>query len=208
MEIAEVALLFSAIALIVSTISLWVNSLTPFSLSVTHDTPTLAIYEITPSMFGSESGKTWWIPSFNIGFSFLNTGKRPGKILDIRIVADLAEPRSHKRYVFYPKWLVDYSRFQKDRTKRFQWIHEAVLRDLYSLSLGGQKDAHIHLILEAERWNEKFQGEMRCRLQIMSSQKREWVDLGEYNLPITEKMFEEKSSYSPYDRKREEIREL
>ena len=59
MEIAEVALLFSAIALIVSTISLWVNSLTPFSLSVTHDTPTLAIYEITPSMSDSESGKTW-----------------------------------------------------------------------------------------------------------------------------------------------------
>ena len=136
MKIVEIALLFSAIALIVSMISLWLSSLAPFSLKVSHDTPTLAVYKITPSMSGSKSRRTWWIPSLDIGFSFLNAGKRPGEILDIRIVADFVERRSHKRYVFYPKWLVDYTRFQKDRAKRFQWIHEAVLRDWYPLSLG------------------------------------------------------------------------
>ena len=79
MDAANIALLISGIALIVSIISLWANNLSPFSLQVTHDTPTLSIYEITPSISGSEDGETWWIPSFNVGFSFLNAGRRPGK---------------------------------------------------------------------------------------------------------------------------------
>ena len=54
MELAEIAVVFSGIALIVSILSLWVNSFAPFSLRVTHDTPTLALYKITPDMSGSE----------------------------------------------------------------------------------------------------------------------------------------------------------
>jgi len=210
MEISEVALLLSAFALIVAIASLWVNSLTPFSLKVTHDAPTFAAYKITPNISGSEKGKIWWIPSFDIGFSFLNTGRRPGEILDIRIIAEHTDSQPNKRYVFYPEWLVDYSRFNKDSTERFKWLDEAVIRDWYSISLGGHKDVHVHLILElmGERWDEKLNGNFECTLQYISTQKEEWIVLGEYNLLLMDDLFEENCTYVATDKNIEKIRKL
>jgi len=206
MEVAELALVFSGIALIVAMISLYANSLASFSLRVAHDAPTLALYKIDPSISGSEDGKTWWVPSFDIGFSFLNAGRRPGEVLDVRIVAEFEGHRSKKRYAFYPNWVVDYSSFQRSHTDRFQWIHEAVLRDWYPLSLSGQKDTHVHLILEGERWDEKLQGVMKCNLQIISSGRKQWIDLGQYEWLITDDMFEEKSTHTALDKRIDRVK--
>ena len=208
MEIEDVALILSGIALTVSILSLWVNNLAAFSLRVTHDAPTLSLYKITPDVSGSEDGKTWWIPSFDVGFSFLNAGRRPGQVLDIRIVADFEGHRSKKRYVFYPKWIVDYAAFQRKRTARFEWIHDAVLRDWYALTLGGQQDAHTHLILEGGRWDDRFQGRMICSLQVVSSEKRGWAELAEYEWLITEDMFDEKSTHTASDKNVEALRKF
>jgi hypothetical protein len=208
MPYESIAIVASCLALIISLIALWCNSLRPFSLKVSHDAPTFTLYKITPSESGSENGKTWWIPSFNLSISFHNAGRIAGEILDMRINAKLEGHRLIKKYAFYPKWVVDYSVFQKYRTDRFTWASSAVKRDWYPIVLPAQQSESIHVIMEGERWDEKQSGRMTYCLQIISSRKKKWIEYGQYSLPIFDEMFEEKSSYSTYDTRIEEIRKL
>jgi len=210
MGIPEVALLLSGFALVISLASFWVNSLAPFSLRVTNDAPTLSVYTITPKISGTEDGATWWIPSINVGLSFFNAGRRPGQILDVRILADHTLPLSKKHHAFYPKWIVDYSRFNKDRTERFKWLDGAVVRDWYPFFLGGHSDIHIHLIFELEdvRWDKKFEGILECTLQYISTQEDEWIDLGKYDLYLSNDLFEESCSFTGTDEKIKKLRKL
>jgi len=208
MTTPEVALVISFIALLVSVTMLWMNSLKPFNLRVLHDTPTFALYKITPSISGTKDGKIWWIPSFDVGLSFHNLGKIPGEVMDIRIVGEFKGHRSSKTYVFYPQWIVDYPAFQKNRADRMTWTQEAIIRDWYPVLLKGQGEVHLHVILECGRWDQKENGEMLFRLEVISSKKKEWLVKRKYTLHITEDMFEEKSSYAAYDSSVEDLRKL
>ena len=100
MTTSEFALIISAAALTVSLLSLWYNNLSPFKLMITHDTPTFTIYYITPQISGDTAGKAWWIPSFDVGFSFHNAGKISGQVLDLRIVAELKKLTFHYEIYF------------------------------------------------------------------------------------------------------------
>jgi hypothetical protein len=208
MTTAEVALIVSGLALLVSIASLWANSLRPFKLSLLHDAPTFKLYKINPNVSGAEDGQTWWIPSFDIGISFYNTGRIPGEVLDIRIVAELAGHRSNRKFVFYPMWIVDCSRFEQDRTERFKWIKSAILRDWYPIMLGAQGEKDVHVVLESDRWDHKESGEMKLTFEVIAAGMREWSRCETYTLPISEDMFESTSSYTPYDEKIETLRKL
>lgn len=208
MSSVEIALIISGIALLVSFISLWVSSLSPFKLKVSNCSPTFSLYRIPPSISGTKDGKTWWIPSFDVGMSFYNTGRLSGEILDTRIVAEFRSHRSERKYVFYPKWIVDYAIFQRQRPERFEWIENAVIREWYPILLKGQNEVHLHLVLEGGRWDQKESGNMSYTLEVISSREKKWIECGKYSLLISEQMFDSKSSHTDIDSRIEELRKL
>lgn len=208
MQPSEIALVISSLALIVSLLSLWVNSLSPFSPKVSHDSPTFALYKISPQVSGDENGRTWWIPSFDLGITFFNSGRRDGEIRDIRLIADLVEPRNARRFYFYPKWLVEYSDFQCHRHERFDWLEKCIIRDWYPFVLRGQSDKDAHVILEGDRWDSCFEGSMKIELQFTSSKSDEWISLAHYDFYIEEEMFSSKSTWSLHDERLESLRKI
>jgi hypothetical protein len=208
MTTAEIALLVSGIALLVSVASLWVNSLSPFRLRVSHDAPRFSLYKITPSVSGSKDGKTWWIPSFDLGVSFYNAGRVAGEVLDLRIVAELTSHRTNRKYTFYPKWIVDYARFNQRHTERFAWIEAAIIREWFPFTLGGQDQRELHLVLEGDRWDHKQEGTLKLVLEAISSKTKAWEEKASYELHVSEDMFESKSTYVAYDKNAERLREL
>jgi hypothetical protein len=208
MSSSEVSLIISGVALLISLTALWVNSLAPFKLKVYHDAPTFFIHKITPEISGSKEGKSWWIPSFDIGISFYNVGRVPGEILDVRIVAEFKGHMNNRKYLFYPKWIVDYSIFQNCRPDRYEWLNKAILREWYPFLLKGQAEVNLHVILEGSRWDQKENGLMSFTLEAISSKKKKWITYGKYDLLINERMFDERSSYTPSDTQLEELRKL
>ncbi|MGC4083397.1 MAG: hypothetical protein QM736_15125 [Vicinamibacterales bacterium] len=208
MTVPLIALIVSIVALATSIGSLWVNSLKPFKLSVSHDAPTFKLYKITPAISGSKTGETWWIPSFDVGMSFYNLGRRPGEVLDVRIVAKLNGHRSHRKFVFYPKWIVNYAHFQKDRAHRMTWLDSAVSRDWYPFMLGPMGEKDLHVILEGDRWDHKETGAIELTFAVFSSAGEAWSTLGNYTLHISDDMFEGHSSYTVSDKKIENLRRI
>ena len=208
MTIAELALLVSGLAFVVSIASLWVNSLRPFKLKLSHDAPTFKLYKITPNISGSEEQRTWWIPSFDIGVSFYNVGRIAGELLDIRIVAKFEAHRSDRTFTFYPKWIVDYSRFQKDRADRFTWLDTAILRDWYPFMLGSQSEKNLHVVLESDRWDHRESGEMTLTFEVIASDTRRWRNCATYKLAVSKDMFEGMSCYTAYNENIERLRKI
>ncbi|MCC4632019.1 hypothetical protein [Xanthomonas dyei] len=208
MDSSKLPIVISAVALIVSLFALWVNALRPFRLKVSHDTPRFRLYRITPEISGSEDGSSWWIPSFDLGLSFYNVGKRSGEVSDVRIVGHLDGHRSRQQFVFYPKWVVDYATFQRAGSERFKWINSAVLRDWYPFTLGGESEKDLHLVLEPGRWDHKQIGELSLELEVFSSGSGKWTRKASYKLSVTDSMFDSKSSYAPYDEKMESRRNV
>ncbi len=205
---ADLALLISGSALLISIVSLYINSLSPFRLRISHDAPTFTIYTITPQISGNTENQTWWIPSFDLGISFYNSGKVSGEILDIRIVGEFRGHRSSSRHTFYPKWAVDYSQFKACKGDRMKWIDKSVIRDWYPLLIKGQSDVSLHLILESDRWDQKQYGEMAFEIEVISSKSKKWKRYGSYSLEIVEYMYAISQSHTAYDRRIEELRRL
>ncbi len=208
MTTAEFALVVSALAFTVSVASLWINNLKPFKLKATHDTPTFILYKITPEMSGNEEKLTWWIPSFDIGVSFYNNGRRPGEVLDIRIVAEVVEHTKSRKFIFYPKWVVDYNLFNQNNTERFIWIETAVQREWYPIILGPYSEKSLHIVLEGDRRDNKELGIMKFSFEIYASDKNQWLESADYTLRLSEDMFESKSSHTAFDKRLDKIRRI
>ncbi len=205
MQNADIAVVISLVALFISFLSLWVNSLTPFRLHVLNDPPTFSVYKILPQVSGDEEGKTWWIPSFDVGISFFNLGRRPGEVKDVRLVAEFKGYRTNKKYVFYPKWIVDYPKFCEKKHERLKWIHSAVVRDWYPLLLGGQKESHVHFVLEGDRWDQKESGSFEILFEVATGKK--WRAYQKYTLRFDDSIFETNETYSAYCQDMEKLRE-
>lgn len=195
-----ITLTISASALIISLFSIWINYLKPFSLRIFNDSPTFSLYKITPQMSGSETEETWWIPSFDIGFSLNNLGKRSGIIYDIRLVCRLNGRQTKKEFQFYSKWIVDYAKFQKFHTERFEWIEESVEKEWFETILPANSSKDFHLILEGDRWENKFNGTFSVVLEIFTSKKKKWVRLREYEWHVDQDMFDDKSTYTLFNK--------
>jgi len=200
----DISIIISIIALIISLYSLYIHSLKPFKLKFFYNSPTFSLYKIPPSISGNDSGKTWWIPSFDIGMSFYNLGSRSGEILDVRIKAELKlfdKTETIYKYCFYPKWIVDYAKFQKDNFERFIWLETSVIREWYPILLKGNSENHIHLILENTRWEEITEGEMSYCLEVITSEDKKWKECSKYNILVTRDIYETGSTISPYNNK-------
>jgi hypothetical protein len=74
--------------------------------------------------------------------------------------------------------------------------------------LGANEEKDVHVVLESDRWDNKEEGEMSMSLEIASSDNAGWTKHATYTLHITDDMFGDKSSYSPYDEKRERLRKM
>jgi hypothetical protein len=135
-------------------------------------------------------------------------GRQPGEVLDVRIEAELKGHRSTKKYVFYPKWIVNYPAFKESKGQRYKWIENAVIRDWYPLLLKGQDSISVHLILESDRWDHKEMGEMKFNLQVISSKKDKWIEVGRYSIEVIDYMFQVSQSHTVYDGKIERLRKL
>jgi hypothetical protein len=205
---ADVALLISGLALLISILSLYINSLSPFRLRISHDAPTFTIYTITPQISGNTENQTWWIPSFDLGISFYNSGRVSGEVLDIRIVGEFKSHRSSSKYTFFPKWVVNYPDFKGCRGDRMKWIDKSVIKEWYPLLIKGQSDVVLHLILESDRWDQKQYGEMTFDIEVISSKNRKWENHGSYSMQIIEYMYAIPQSHTVYDKRIEELRKL
>lgn len=200
------AVLISLLALIFSLISLWHTHFSPFRLKINHDVPTFALYKITPDMSGNKFGKTWWIPSFDLGVSFRNLGQQIGEVMDLRILAELTSKENVIKHTFYPVWVVDYNSFWKNRLDRFKWIECSVIREWYPFTLAGKESISMHLVLEHLRWDTIETGLMAFCLEAFCSQTKRWLELGRYSLHITKDLYETGSSCTPYDPRLEKRR--
>jgi hypothetical protein len=215
METSEIALIVSGAAFLVSLVTLCINSLIPFRLRVSHDSPTFTLYKITSDKHCSESDKscrendkTWWIPSFDIGLTFYNIGSYPGEVYDVRILSKFKGHNFSRKEIFYPQWIVEYASFQKLCTERFRWIEGAVQSDWYSFILSPRTERSLHLVLEGKRWDKRREGRITFSLQVISSQKKKWITIGTYSLPIVDAWFDEGGTHTPFDERVETRRKL
>ena len=131
MDIQFILIAISILALILSLISLWKSSLTPFKLKARYSSPTFSLYKITPNESGGR--KTWWIPSIDMGFTFHNLGKCSGEVTDVRIVGNLKSLNHERKCDFYAKWIVDFPKFEQKRFNRFEWLDSSLNRNWYPL---------------------------------------------------------------------------
>ncbi len=194
------AVAISSVSLCVSFIALWLTHLSGFAPKVNFGTPTLTIYKITPAESGNEHGETWYIPSFNFGVSFYNSGSRPGDIVDMRLRVFVTSDAINKEFIFYPRWIVNYAEFSLHRTERFAWLASAVEREWYPITLSARSSpVDLHLILEAGRWDVPFSGHLELSLEMFSSHGDRWRGLAWYEMPIEKGDFEEKATWTPFD---------
>ena len=160
-------------------------------------------------MSGDKKGRTWWIPSFDMSITFYNNGKRAGQVNDIRIIANYtdSETKHSETIYFYPKWIVDYSSFQRLRSERYKWLEESIIRERFPITVKGNDESYLHVILEADRWETKRKGEMSLTFQVHSSQHKKWKTCSDYMLSISEQMFGW-YAWTPFEKKLEQIRKL
>lgn len=186
--IAEVALLISVVALVVSGASLWHTHLRPFNLEVLTSPPTFRLYPIT------SGDRKWWIPSFDIAISLYNTGRRPGRVYSFQIVTRIdLDDAAQRDVTFSPRWVVDYAIFHELGSKRSAWLPRAVKRVWYPLLLEpGQ--THFHLVLEAMRWTEPVGGTMHVTVEVAKKSSGEYEAVAKYVLPLPTAMFRDRSS--------------
>src|SRR5712671_988179 len=170
-------LVVSSVSLIFSGFALWYSHLSRFQLEITFSPPTRSLYKIPPEVSGDKENRTWWLPSFDAGFSFYNSGSRAGRIKDIRLILKITEHRSEQVFHFYPVWIVKPGEFDACRTERFNWIETCVERQWYPLIIPGKSSVHMHLIFEGPRWDSPLSGSLETSLQIFSSKSEKWVTL-------------------------------
>lgn len=152
--------------------------------------------------------KTWWIPSFDMSFTFHNLGKCCGEVTDVRIKGSLSgeipdirivqnqKLRNHQRKcTFYPKWIIDYPKFEPIRQSRFEWIASSVIRDWYPLILAGDEEKSLHIVLESGRWDEKYTGTLNLSLEIFSSKEEKWIEYDKYEHLVTKDMYEKEETH-------------
>jgi hypothetical protein len=187
---ASFSVILSVIALVLSAISLWKGYLSPFRLEIAQSELTFCIYKITPGQSGDKSRKVWWVPSFSIGFSFHNKGQKVGKVLDVRIIGDAVLEGRKLNIGFHPSWIVKPDSFWRDHHDRFKWLSTSVDRVWYPVILPAKGTVHLHLVLESDRWEQKREGRLDCRLEVLSSEDELWRECGKYRVAIVDRMYE------------------
>ena len=181
-------LLISVIALLISIISIWMTTISPFRLKISKGSPRFRLYPIK-----GEGKIVRWMPSFDFGLSLHNLGSRPGEIKAIRFFGELQDKKSKREFSANPKWIVDYAKFNEN-PKRFDWVEKAVLQHNWiPIILRGQSDLSLHLILEPfgidSSWDRPFSAKLSFHLEVLTSKGIQKV--GNYYFEVDESMFEQ-----------------
>lgn len=189
-----IAIPISMGAFLISFVSLWKTHLAPFKLEMTYGRPTFTIYKKTLENSGTEQKTTYWIPSFDVGVSFHNTGQKTGQVLCLKIIA---EPRNNsKKFVFGSKWIVNYNSLQKHSLDRQKWSKNVIDREWYPLILSGNETKHVHVVFEMmqPKWWDKKEiiGSMDFSIKVLSSETKKWKEGKRYT---TLGMFNELGMY-------------
>ena len=208
MDLSKLALLVSGASLLIALATFWFTHLRPFKLSISTSSPRLSMYTISPQVSGDSENRTWWIPSFDVGVSVFNNGKMKGDFNDIRIVGSIQNHRSEKKMYFYPKWVVDFSKFNQFHTERFEWLSNSIVRDWYPFRIGSEQEVSMHLILEGDRLDHKEVGRFNFELQVSTSESNGWQTLEGFELLFSEDMYDERSTHSPLNKKIERLRKI
>lgn len=195
---------FSALAFVVSLISLWRSILAPFKLKISYNSPTFTIHKISPEISGGS--KTWWIPSIDMDFTFFNLGKRAGEIIDIRFSGKIDTGDIERVFIFYAKWIVDFRKFNQNRDNRLKWLETSIIRDWYPMVLVGDEQKHLHIVFEGLRWDKKFIGKLNLSLDVFSSDNTQWENHEKFELSITPEIYDNTFTISLSNQKLGETR--
>jgi hypothetical protein len=179
-SVSWVPIVVSIFALAISLFSLWRTFLAPFNLNITIGSPTFRLYEIEPETSGVD--KIWWIPSVDIPVSFVNSGAKPGKIFDARLIFRSKEVQKLTEEFFYPVWIVEYPKFSPCGSDRFRWIKEAIESEWYPLVLLPNQTVAKHLVLESPRWDHLLPGNFEIDFDIYSDYKSKWLTYQTFEL--------------------------
>ncbi|EPM4837594.1 hypothetical protein ACTIQ8_004627 [Vibrio parahaemolyticus] len=208
MDLAKLAVVISILSFLVSVVVFWFSHLKPFKLECTFSAPRLSIYKINDGILPTKNRKSWWIPSIDIGLTAKNLGVKSGQLKDIRIVAIIASKNDVEKIYIYPRYIVNYPIFNRDRTDRFTWLESAIDREWYPIHLSGNQEKHMHIVLEYIRFDEVKVGTLNLELQIATSESNRWRVLDSFELVLTQDMFNSKSSVAPQNKAMEKMREI
>lgn len=179
-------LLISLTSLAISLYTLWKIHLSPFKLLISFGEPTLKTYKITPKTSGGKS--IWFIPSIHIPFTFINTGAKPGKVINLRIIFTKISKGINKtnKYeeIFEPRWCVNYGDYNKNRHDRFIWLKDSIENEWYPFFVQPKEPLTKHFILESSRWDEFPTGNFQIKLEILSDESNKWKELERYEFTI------------------------
>ncbi|WP_394203775.1 hypothetical protein [Marinagarivorans algicola] len=206
MELAQVALIVSAISILISFVSLWFTHLKPFKLNVENSAPRLSIYRI----LNDKNEVTHWVPSFDMALTFMNLGKIAGSINDVRLVGDFITKEGRERVCFYPRYVVDYSKFNQRSNDRSQWLISAIKGDWYPLCVRGQGDVSVHLVLEGSGQGRilkiKKVGQMNLSFEVSYSKSKQWESIEAYEASVPEIIYDQNCTISYQNPKLEPLR--
>ncbi len=183
-----IPIIISIISLSISLYVIWKIHLSPFKLLVSFGDPLLKTYKITPQISGGKS--TWHIPSIDIPVTFLNTGAKPGRVDNLRIVFLSVKKgvnnTSQYKEVFEPRWCVHYEDYNNKRSERFTWLRESVENEWYPFYALQNTPVAKHIILESLRWDKFPKGSFQIKLELLSDESQEWKLLAEYEFSLSE----------------------
>ena len=195
-----IPIFISVVSLCVSLYSLWKIHLSSFKLLISFGDPKLKAYKITPQISGGKG--VWYIPSIDIPFTFINTGAKPGKVTNLRIIFSKTSKGINKtsKYeeTFEARWCVHYEDYNKKRHERFMWLSESIEHEWYPFFVQPKESLTKHVILESSRWDEFPKGNFQIKLEIMSDESDEWKELEKYEFTLdkfTVSQLKKKSSF-------------
>lgn len=188
------SLVISIIAIGISLAALWLSHLSPFNLHTTNSNPRFTLYD------ESEPNQGAWIPSFDMRFTFHNTGQRVGKVYDLRIVATHLESgdKSYSMSFFNAVWAVDVegNANRQDRS----WLYSSIRHDWYPILIRGNDEKSIHVVLELDPpvklWYQGVSGNLHLSLQLRYDGSDGWEEIQSYRLTKVERAYDVESLFA------------
>ncbi|WP_187984724.1 hypothetical protein [Vibrio metschnikovii] len=208
MDFSKIAVGISLLSFVVSLIVLWHAHLKPFKTTFSVGTPRMSMYKIQDGIFLTKKRNTWWIPSFDIPLTAMNLGSRSGEIKDVRLIVEIKDKVKTTKLYAYPKWVVNYSAFNRDRSSRFKWLETSVERSWYSTHLAGNQEKQMHIVLELDRFDEVRTGQLHLELQVATSEQDKWQSLDKFELFLIEDIYHSDSTYAPQNQSLEKLRKI
>ncbi|MGC9611217.1 MAG: hypothetical protein ABSE68_03325 [Minisyncoccia bacterium] len=181
----DISVLISFLALFISLIALWKADLAPFKPITTTSDISFRVYRMT------EGKEEWYIPSAHIALSVCNSGAKPGKVLDTRLIVQYAynssRVKKHKeeKYILEPRWEIDPTKFLFIAHQRFEWISKAILQDWAPFVVLQKSVETKHLIFETT-WDKRIiNKKVLFKLEMLTDADKEWIFVEKWEFNLT-----------------------